>query len=377
MIHLLGLFVMAALAAPRLPIDVLPGYPLGLDDFLWAALVLLAFPRLLRSSLVVPAFAWLTVLALSIACGFALSTYASGAGAFLSLAKSVQLVSVAFIARAVVSDAADLKTLVRWAAAGVALLGVVGLADAVIHADEIRMPGPLPFRIFDNAFYLGQTNHVAGAIAILTPLLLVGGARYSVLLGVAVIFLAGSRGAFLALGEGMLVWLFLERRWKPLGIVAVAFVALFSFGPIAKRLSFRQWEWDTFKSTMERRWAGLPEHHTVTRNRYVTAWTSLDEFRHAPVLGTGLGSRHRVFYESAYVQTVAETGLLGVLAVALLGIAVVRVAYGLSPPWRAAMIACVAAFAVLGIGAVVGLIARVAIPFWAMVGAADGARGEE
>ena len=60
--------------------------------------------------------------------------------------------------------------------------------------------------------------------------------------------------------------------------------------------------------------------------------------------------------------------------VAFFGIAVVRLCYGLSPPWRAAFIACVAAFAVFGIGAVVPVITRVAVPFWALIGAADAAR---
>lgn len=118
-----------------------------------------------------------------------------------------------------------------------------------------------------------------------------------------------------------------------------------------------------------------PFHSSWAGN--VDVWkNSLWNFDRFFLLGSGLGSRHRLYYESQYVLVLAETGLIGIFAFALLLLAPLREflkalsgrlsveGKGLAFGWILGLVG----LAVHNISCVSLTVSKVAIPFWWLTG---------
>jgi hypothetical protein len=353
------LFVTAV--APRLGWEPLAGYGLGLDDAAWLALLVGALAcRPPRAAVALPMAAAFFVAALSVV-GRRVPELAPG---LLSLAKLAQLFSVYVAARA---TGAEPERIARAAAWAVLALSAIGLAEVVVRRHE------MPLRIFDNALYPGQTNHVAGFVALSMPLLLRAGApdrklrMLAAAAGVAVVLLSASRGALLGLAAGVIAALLMTPRRRIAGLAALgAAAALLAFGPARTRISWIDREVELFRYTLERELTGMPPVLSPSRVRLANARIAMDELRRAPLLGTGLGSRHRVFYENAGVMIAAETGLVGLACALWLAAALVRRSLG-----DPVALPILLAFAVLSLGAVTVVITRLAAPLWIFLAALE------
>lgn len=346
---MLDFYLAAVAASPRLLIS---GYGVGIDDLAWLTLVGAALRKGRPSmALALPMAVVLFVAALSILLRSVPEPWAG----LLTLAKLAQLFGAYAAARALGVDAAAMT---RAAVRAVLLLALIGGVELLVRDEAAAELRHTPFRLFDNAFYPGQTNHVAGFIALVMPLVLREPVRIlrwaAATLGTAVVLLTASKAGIVALAAGLIV-----SFPRPLLIAALAAGVLLV--PTARRrLALVGDEWTYFRREMERREAGQPPAYTEGRFRLMVAWIALDEVRKAPVLGTGLGSRHRIFYESAWVMVPAETGLVGLAAALALGAALVKRPVRDPPVWRGVLVA----FVLLGFGAVSIVITRMAAPFW-------------
>lgn len=373
-------YLIVVALAPRLPLEPIPGYAVGLDDLMWLGLMGSALLcRAPRAALALPMAAALFVGALSILSGLLWASVGALGPSLLTLLKTAQLFSVYLAARAL---GVSLERISR--AAALALLGIAAIAavDVAIHARQLTAPRLLPFRIFDNALFPGQTNHIASFIALAVPVLLIPSGRdrllriSAVILGTATLLLAASRTAILALFVAIVLTVLLSRvRWEAVLLCLLAAGGVLGYGSMKKRLSWLGDEPYYLQLALEKKIHGFPPTYTEGRFRLVVAWIALDEFRRVPLLGTGVGSRHRIFYESAYVMVLAETGLLGLGAALMLGIALLGIT-GSDPPVRAAYLALLGVFLLVGFGAVTPVITRLAAPFWIYVAAFEG-RGRD
>ena len=103
---------------------------------------------------------------------------------------------------------------------------------------------------------------------------------------------------------------------------------------------------------------------------------ALQIFADYPLLGAGLASQPRVFYENFYMLLLADTGILGFSAFALLVTGLAWAAIDLyrsaSQPWMrgfaAGYLAGLLGLLVDGCTVVVFLLSRVATPFWYLSG---------
>lgn len=347
-------YLIVVVAAPRVTVDVVPGYAVGIDDLAWLGLAALWRPS--RPPLAMA----LALLAAALSILF--RQVPEFAPSLLTFGRLVQAFAVFLIARSIgVTPAA----MTRAAAYAVLALAAIASVELFTMRDAMTTGGWLPYRIFNNALYPGQTNHVAGFVALAMPLLLARSDADRMLrwtaaaLGAGVVMLCASRTALAAMVAGLVVTMLSSRAaWVALALVVVG--ALW-FGPMSRRLSWLDDEAYYLDYGLRRHVCGAPPTHTEGRFRMLTAWIALQEFRRAPVFGSGLGSRHRIFYESAPVMIVAETGLVGLAAALFLAWSLARGARG---PTAAVFVA----FLVLSLGMVTPVIARVVMPLWIVMG---------
>ncbi len=263
-----------------------------------------------------------------------------------------------------------------------AWLGVVALAERGVMA-WVGDEADDGVRVFSNAIWPDQTNHLAGFMAFGAVLGLAlaprEGSRLAflgwlageglILLG---ILATGSRGAFLAVVAAAAVFAVMRRTWKPLALGLLVLAA----GASTRDRGGLLHEYKAYLVSEGFAEAGAPRLPETERNR-LEVWTALraDVLRF-PLLGTGPGSRNRVFYESQWVMTLAETGVLGLAALLLVLITLGRTALGVGGPWGAVFLGLLACVAVQGLVTESLLVTRIAGPFWLLWGAFLGGRAE-
>lgn len=258
-----------------------------------------------------------------------------------------------------------------------AFLGL-GIAVSVYGYWEYFFPAskavyPNYYRLFERPPFHGDANHIGGFLALwiafFTGLFLSAkNTKQKWFLFAALLFAflpfiwTYSRKSYAAIAAtlGLSVFLTPHRRRIIYLICALALLGLL----LPTRLSERLMDLgETFSSTdpFHSSWAGG-----------LNVWKdSLWNFEKFWLWGSGLGSRHRLFYESQYVLILAETGILGFAAFLYLGWILIRQwvikFFRNSSEQKPLMLGWILAFSALvihSLSCVSWTVSKVAIPFW-------------
>lgn len=378
----LPLLMACFVLSPKFPVA---GIPIRGDDLALAALLVLAAgrparPRLAAGRAADPSvMVWILAGLASLAAGALQGTLPPGAVPVLTLVKSLQYLAGFGLARALGWPLASaVRCAWRWA-------GWVALAALAEGTLLLALGGDLRReRIFGNALFPDQTNHLAGFLALGAVLGLGlwprGAGRRAVLgwmareaLIVAGLMATCSRGALLACAAGSLcaaIWGAGRRAipWLLAGCVAGLVVAGSLRGGILA-------EWRVYLRSEALAEAGQSRIGDAERNR-LEVWASLlPDIRRYPVLGTGPGSRNRVYYESQLMMTVAETGLVGLACLGGVLLALARAAARREDALGWALLGALVCVLTQGLVAETLIITRIAGPFWLVFGALVGEDG--
>jgi hypothetical protein len=211
-----------------------------------------------------------------------------------------------------------------WAAAAVGLTALIGWGEYGWWLVQGRpAPDTEYFRIFSNTLWIRESNHFGGFLALGAVIawaqVLRGrdaGVRVAafllVVLAVGALQMTLSRGAFVALIGGLTVTTLIGRPTALVcagGLLLLALLAAPS--AFSERINLASEEWDDYVWSQEAVEAGYDPAFTFSRNRFEVWQRVLEEGSITPVLGAGIGARHRVFYESSLIQIWAETGVFG------------------------------------------------------------------
>lgn len=248
-------------------------------------LLLLCVPLLVRSSfrLHPSSVYWLFFLGIAsimTIVSFIAGTNTRGLWSALTLGKLAEYTLIARIVASCGSTRRDLRV-----AAGIAM-GVLALYAAFEF--EWRFD-----RAFNQGWFAGESNHVAGGIVILATLL-----PDAALVAVPLVALSGSRTAFASLLIFLSRFFIVEKRYRELLTMVLIVVACALF---ASPAAIHRW--------IDPVPGGVYQGPHV--DRFESWKIILDE---TPILtGVGIGARPSAVYESAYFFVYGETGILGLV----------------------------------------------------------------
>ncbi|HXV27409.1 MAG TPA: hypothetical protein VD913_00440 [bacterium] len=255
---------------------------------------------------------------------------------------------------------------------------ILGLAVAAYGYWEHFFPFsdrifPPYYRLFERFPFHGDANHIGGFfvlwIGFFLGLFLVSRKRseeawffVSLILVLPPLLWTYSVKSFLGLAGVFFAAIFFRTGGKKL-LLLIALLGLSVFF-LPSQL------WERLANIREALQSTDPYHSSWASNLFMwkqAVWNFRDFF----LLGSGLGSRHRFFYESQYVLVLAETGIIGMLAFLGIFLAAVRkitAAYpvlggkdkGIALGW---FIGCTG-LAIHNITCVSWTVVKVAIPFW-------------
>ncbi len=256
---------------------------------------------------------------------------------------------------------------------------ILGIAVALYGWGEyffpqVRANYPNYYRLYERFPFYGNANHIGGLLVIwilfFTGVFLNAESRREkiwILLALLFVFFpfawTYSRKSYFALGGALALPLFFwgaRRRFLFL-ILLFGAAALFFPTRILERLTDL---WDTLTST--------DPFHSSWAGNWVMWKESLWNFNQVFLFGSGFGSRHRLFYESQYVQILAETGLVGFsffiyLCLTLFREAIGRYRPGLPPKGKGMALGWLLAFLgflIHSLSCVSWTTTKTAIPFW-------------
>lgn len=238
---------------------------------------------------------------------------------------------------------------------------------------------PNYYRLFERPPFHGDANHIGGFLVLwfgffTGRFLKTENSGKSSLLFAALVFVlfpfiwTYSRKSYFALaGAFAFAFLFPGNR-KRLTFLTSSFILLALLLPtrFSERLNDLG---EAFTST--------DPFHSSWAGNWVMWKQSLWNFDKFFIFGSGLGSRHRLFYESQYILTLAETGILGALAFLLLGVTLVRETFSFAlqssdTNARGIALGWLIGFAGLLIhnaSCVTWTVSKAAIPFWFLTAA--------
>lgn len=261
---------------------------------------------------------------------------------------------------------------------------VLGIAVSLYGYGEHLFPlekanYPSYYRLFERFPFYGNANHIGGLLVFwvlfFTGILIHSEKRSEKLfLFTCLVFVffplawTFSRKSYIALGGGLGLLFFLRggRKQTLFLLCLLAVLALFLPTRILERLTDLR---ETLTST--------DPFHSSWAGNWVMWKEALWNFRKVFLLGSGLGSRHRLFYESQYVQVIAETGMVGSLAFLYLVITLFRQILAgfrssLSRKERGIMLGWLLGFVgflIHSLSCVSWTTTKTAIPFWFLSGA--------
>ncbi len=237
---------------------------------------------------------------------------------------------------------------------------------------------PNYYRLFERFPFQGDANHLGGFFVIWIGFFLGFFLKSSnrrdsalALLGLIFVFFpllwTYSRKSYFALaGVLFFALIFLKERRKVLLVICL-FVLLALLLPtrMAERLM-----------DLGEALTSTDEFHSSWAGNWIMWTRVMWNFSQFFLFGSGLGSRHRLYYESQYVLILAETGMVGLTVFVYLWISLIRqfliVPYrGLDPRTQAMALGWFLGFAGLVIhsaSCVSWTVAKVAIPFWFLTG---------
>lgn len=233
---------------------------------------------------------------------------------------------------------------------------------------------PNYYRLFERPPFHGDANHIGGLLVLwlgfFSGLFLKSKDRriqWQLVISILFVFFpfiwTYSRKSYFALAGALLFPLFVKGTQKKLLFLVSLLIILGLLLPtrLAERLLDLG---EAFGST--------DPFHSSWAGNWVMWKEALWNFDPFFLLGSGIGSRHRLFYESQYILVLAETGIVGVTAFIFLCLAMVREITSRMPRLKGTKEEGLALAWLMGF---VGLlihnascvswtVAKVAIPFW-------------
>jgi hypothetical protein len=233
---------------------------------------------------------------------------------------------------------------------------------------------PNYYRIFERPPFHGDANHIGGFLVLwigfFFGMFLKSENRFlSWFLLVSILFVffpflwTYSRKSYFALAGALLFSFFFRENRKKLLLLISLFILLSFLFPhrVLERLRDLGSEF-TSQDPFHSSWAG----------NWVLWNQALWNFEKVFLFGSGLGSRHRLFYESQYVLILAETGLVGLSAFLFLCLSLARDFFyflghslremdqGVATGWLIGFVG----LSVHSASCVSWSVAKIAIPFW-------------
>ncbi len=235
-------------------------------------------------------------------------------------------------------------------------------------------------RLFERPPFHGDANHLGGLLVLwlgfFTGLFLkTGDAKKRTFLFSALVFVffpfiwTYSRKSYFAFAGAIFFSFFLSsgsRRKYFFLLSSLVLLALFLPTRFAERLIDLG---EAFSST--------DPFHSSWAGNWVMWKESLWNFDKFFLFGSGLGSRHRLFYESQYILILAETGIAGFLAFFFLGVSLIRQLFslisrapdkeeqGIALGWLIGFVG----FMIHNASCVTWTVSKAAIPFWFLTAA--------
>lgn len=244
---------------------------------------------------------------------------------------------------------------------------------------EVKGVYPAYYRLFERYPFHGDANHIGGLLVLwmgfFIGLLLASEKRREQMILFASIFFAAfpllwtySTKSYLSLAATVFpAFLFRPGRTRLLCLLAMAGVTAFLLPPKL---------WGRLEYVITTLGSNDPFHTSWASIRFM--WqNALWNFHELFLTGSGLGSRHRVFYESQYVLVMAETGIIGsFFFIRLLGSVARRMFSALresrNARERGIFLGWLLGFTALAVHALTCVsftVVKVALPFWFLTGA--------
>ena len=402
----LAALVFGAVFIPRFRLGDLFGHysiDLKVEDLILGALLLcigIIRPKVShcpwRQAIEAAFLCFLTAAALSISVGIAAGTLDKPLMSLLCLVKWAEYFLI-FILAARLSTAKTCSFFAAvffWLGIGLAAYGYYEHFYPVSAAAY-----PNYYRLYERPPFHGDANHIGGLLAMWLsffsaaylrsfPHLILpritgedrGGGRHSLLLLGAILFVffpfiwTFSRKSYFAFAGAFIVLVFLARgawrRWVFLGCLLVLAGLL-----LPTRLAERVSDLGTVMTAVD------PYHSSWAGNMDVwkRCFVNFNQFW---LFGAGMGARHRLFYESQYVMTLTEMGILGLFTLAVLLavpalLALKRLRDPMSGGLAGAYLAGWAAFVLHNLSCVSLTVSKTAVVWWFLTGVWAGALGRE
>ncbi|MBI5359488.1 MAG: O-antigen ligase family protein [Planctomycetes bacterium] len=330
------LLVAAFVLSPKIALSAGSGIFLRADDIIILGILaywLISRRKVYRPSVTgldVPIFIFFIVIMLSGILGILRGT---AGNSFLPVLYTLKMAEYAvgfYFAASIVKSSEDISVLLDGFLIIAGIVCVIGMGEWfwAYHTGRVESADQW-YRIFNNAVYPNDANHIAGflvtamALAFCRLFMFEKGIwprmRTAFLLAMIVVTigLTLSRSGMIASGVACIVAaLFMPFRAKAaIALIACCVVLLVLAGSVlAKERSGIFSEYDDYMKSRENMEDGYWQEYSAARNRF-EAWDALvRETVQFPVSGAGLGARGRYAYESQYFYMLGEAGLMGLAA---------------------------------------------------------------
>lgn len=379
---LLAALVFSCIFIPRFSVGSVASFyriDLRVEDLLLSGVAILTFGVITRmaSFVEVPSverafLGFLLAAQISILNGFLFQTIDKPLVSFLYFLKWVEYFLIFVITLRLTPSSRDSDFFLKvFFLLGIAIAGY-GYWEYFFPASKAVYPGY--YRLFERPPFHGDANHIGGLLVLwmgfFTGLFLkTGDRRKAVWLLASLVFVffplvwTYSRKSYFALGAALIFpFLFRGGRRRLLFLVSLLVVLALA---LPTRLSERMLDLGEALSSPD------PFHSSWAGN-WVMWKGALWNFKQFFLFGSGLGSRHRLFYESQYVLILAETGIVGMAAFLLLGLRLVqKVLPGLRRPDTPKQAGIIfgwligfAGLVVHNFSCVSWTVSKISIPFW-------------
>ena len=258
-----------------------------------ALLRLIATQRLRETPLYVPLCSFLTALALATVVGILRGTAGNAPLALLYFLHMAQLATV-FALSYSMAPYLGRGALYAWGLPLLALAGF-GLAEAAFPMEDM---GSYAYRTYERFWFHGQANHVGGALAL------------GAIVGTALLREARWRTWGAVLCVACIAALWTTRSRESVVALAFSFALLAAFRFPRPAAIFGVLLLLLLLPLLDDLWMRFTPAGSSLFDRMLHWRSALRTVPEYPLLGLGLGARHRHFYDNQYVMWLAEGGLL-------------------------------------------------------------------
>jgi len=315
-----GLFIFSLILSPNL-IGIVKGFStslsLYLSDILLSVLCILLILKKSfeasswqRSSLDIPFFFYISFTIFSTARGILIGTIDNPFVSMLYLVKNLEYVIMFYLALNIVDTTDKLKRYLFWWFGAAAVLSAYGIYEHFHPFDFVRGF----YRIYERGLFFGQANHFAGFLMFMISLAValiisLGKKVQKMMLSVLITMMffallwTYSRQVYFALFLALsLIFLLKDKRLLIFFLLLVLIAPIFLPESVTGRIQMLVTE------AQESNIA-----HSTVAIRLHNWGIALSSVKDYPLMGVGLGARHRAFYDSNFVLVISELGFIGLL----------------------------------------------------------------